>query len=66
MYPKTIPPIRFGIKKTVLKRFVPLSFCVSAIAKKKAIILMIMIVAIAKASVRKKECRYVASANSFL
>jgi hypothetical protein len=36
IYPRTIPPIRFGIKNTVRKTFVPLIFRVRRRASKNA------------------------------
>ena len=40
IYPRTIPPIRFGIKNTVLKRLLPFIFCVRMAATVKARTLM--------------------------
>ena len=55
IYPSTIPPIRFGIKKIVRKILVPRIFLVSALARAKATALIIIKDATANNAVYQKE-----------
>ena len=57
MYPRTIPPIRLGMKKIVLNTFVPLIPRVSNKAKRKAIRLMVITDTTANAAVNHSACR---------
>ncbi len=51
VYPNTIPPIRLGIKNTVLKRLVPLIFLVNNNAIENAHTLISIIATIVKLAV---------------
>ena len=51
IYPKTMPPIKFGIKKMVRNKFVPLNFFVSAMANANAATLITITVTKANAAV---------------
>ena len=55
MYPSTIPPIRFGIKNTVRKAFVPLYPLVRASAIKNASTLIRILDTNANTTVSQKE-----------
>ena len=55
IYPSTIPPIRFGIKKTVLKILVPFNFCVRSSARPNASTLISKIDTIANNTVNLNE-----------
>ena len=54
IYPSTIPPIRFGIKNTVRKMFVPFSSRVSKSARPSAITLITTIETTAYETVKPK------------
>ena len=54
--PRTIPPMRLGMKKIVLNVFVPGTFFVSISARAKARMLMVITVMTVKPSVNQKAC----------
>ena len=66
IYPSTIPPIRFGIKKIVRKILVPLSFRVRRSASAKAMTFISTMEATAKSTVNLKELKNVRSEKIFL
>ena len=64
IYPSTMPPIRFGIKKMVRKIFVPFIFCVSAIASANAKTLITIRDTAANRQVYQNECRNTVSLSA--
>ena len=65
MYPRTIPPIRFGIKNTVLNALVPLNPFVSASAMANARTLIRILDIKANATVSQNAWLKVLSSNIF-
>lgn len=61
IYPSTIPPIKFGIKNTVRKRFVPLRVPVNSKASIKAMTLMVITDTTVNFTVNHKDCKKVVS-----
>ena len=65
-YPKTIPPIKFGIKKTVRYSFVPLIVPVKSNANKNAKILIDTTETTVNLTVNQSALTNVGSAKAFL
>ena len=66
MYPKTIPPIRFGIKKMVRKRLDAFNLLVSASASANAPTLISIVTTIVNNAVNQNACKKVASVSAYL